>query len=317
MTKPFRAAVVGVGHLGRHHARLLARLPDVELAGVVDRDAARAAAVAAEFGTRAASRIEELGADLDGVAVAVPTAAHADVALPLLRNGTAVLVEKPIATSVEEADALVAAAAASGATLAVGHTERHNPAVTTARELVSAPRFIEGHRLAEFARRSLDIDVVFDLMIHDLDIVLAMVGTEPASIEAVGVPVLTERVDIANARIRFRNGCLVNLTASRISRDRVRKLRVFEPHAYVSLDYGAQEVEAWRVTRDGPGEPAIEGGGVPVARGEPLHRELADFVRACRTGSPPRVTGEDGRRALILAQRVAAAIAGEGEVGPS
>ena len=154
-------------------------------------------------------------------------------------------------------------------------------------------------------------------MIHDLDIVLAMVGTEPESIEAVGVPVLTERVDIANARLRFRNGCLVNLTASRISRDRVRKLRVFESHSYVSLDYGAQEVEAWRVTRDGGGEPAIEGGGVPVARAEPLERELSDFVRACRTGSQPRVTGADGQRALAVAQRVAAAIAQGAGVGPS
>ena len=317
MTKPFRAAVVGVGHLGRHHARLLARLPDVELAGVIDIDAPRAAAVAEELGTRAAAGIEELAADLDGVAVAVPTAAHADVALPLLRAGIAVLVEKPITTSVAEADALVAAAAASGATLAVGHTERYNPAVTTAQELVSAPRFIEGHRLAGFAGRSLDIDVVFDLMIHDLDVVLAMVGTEPASIEAVGVPVLTERVDIANARLRFRNGCLANLTASRISRDRVRKLRVFESHSYVSLDYGEQEVEAWRVTRDGSGEPAIEGGGVPVARAEPLECELADFVLACRAGSRPRVTGEDGRRALVVAQRVAAAIAQGPEVGGS
>ena len=317
MTKPFRAAVIGVGHLGRHHARLLRRLPDVELAGVVDTDPHRAAAVAAEFGTRAASGIEELEGDLDGVTVAVPTAAHADVALPLLRAGIAVLVEKPISASVAEADALVDAAAESGATLAVGHTERYNPAVTTAQELVSAPRFIEGHRLAEFTHRSLDIDVVFDLMIHDLDIVLALVGMEPASIEAVGVPVLTERVDIANARIRFPNGCLVNLTASRISRDQVRKLRVFESHSYVSLDYGAQEVEAWRVTRNGSGKPAIEGGGVSVARAEPLERELADFVQSCRAGSRPRVTGEDGRRALIVAQRVAAAIARETEVDPS
>lgn len=317
MTSPFRAAVVGVGHLGRHHARLLARLPDVELAAVVDVDARRAATVASELGTRAASGIEELPADLDGVAVAVPTAAHAEVALPLLRAGTPVLVEKPIAASVAEADALVAAAAESGATLAVGHTERHNPAVATARRLVSAPRFIEGHRLAGFARRSLDIDVVFDLMIHDLDIVLAMVGSEPAFIEAVGVPVLTERVDIANARLRFGNGCLVNLTASRISRDRVRKLRVFEARSYVSLDYGAQKVEAWRVTQGGGGERAIEGGDVPVARAEPLERELSDFVEACRAGSRPRVTGEDGRRALVVAQRVAEAIARGTEVGLS
>ena len=316
MIKPFRAAVVGVGHLGRHHARLLDRLAGVELTAVVDTDAQRAATVAAEFGTRAASGIDELAGDLDGVVVAVPTGSHADVALPLLRAGIAVLVEKPLSATVAEADALVAAATRSGATLAVGHTERYNPAVTTAQELVSAPRFIEGHRLAEFARRSLDVDVVFDLMIHDLDIVLAMVDAEPASIEAVGVPVLTERVDIANARIRFRNGCLVNLTASRISRDRVRKLRVFESQSYVSVDYGEQQVEAWRVTRDDGGEPVIEGGGIPVSRAEPLERELSDFVRSCRTGSRPRVTGEDGRRALVVAQRIAAAIAEGAEIEP-
>ena len=315
MRRPFRAAVVGVGHLGRHHARLLRGLADVELVGVVDADADRAAAVAAELGTRAASGVEELAADVDGVTVAVPTAAHAEVALPLLRAGIPVLVEKPIAASVEEADALLAAAEGAGATLAVGHTERYNPAVTTAQELVSAPRFIEGHRLAAFARRSLDVDVVFDLMIHDLDVVLAIVGAEPASIEAVGVPVLTERVDIANARIRFPNGCLANLTASRISRDRVRKLRVFEPQSYVSLDYGAQRVEAWRVTRNG-GEPAIEGGAVAVPRAEPLERELADFVQASRTGARPRVTGADGRRALAVAQRIAAAIAAGPAAGP-
>ena len=315
MTRALRVAVVGVGHLGRHHARLLRGSPDVELRGVVDTDAPRAAAVAAELDTRAASGIEDL-APVDAVIVAVPTASHAEVALPLLRAGVAVLVEKPISASVAEADALISAAAASGATLAVGHTERYNPAVTKAQELVSGPRFIEVHRLAAFARRSLDIDVVFDLMIHDLDIVLALVGAEPVSIEAVGVPVLTERVDIANARIRFRDGCLVNLTASRISRERVRKLRVFEPQSYVSVDYGEQRVEAWRVTRDPSGEPLIEGGGVTVPRAEPLERELADFVRACRDGSRPRVSGEDGRRALVVAQRVAAAIADAAEAVP-
>lgn len=305
---PFRVAVVGVGHFGRHHARILGRLPGVELVGVVDIDIARAEAVAAEAGTRAVPDVEAIASDVDGVTIAVPTAAHARVALPLLRAGIPVLVEKPISMTVADADALVEAARASGTTLAVGHTERHNPAVTTGHQLVSMPRFIEVHRLAAFAPRSLDVDVVFDVMIHDLDVILAFVDGDPESIEAVGVPVLSDRVDIANARIRFPGGCIANLTASRISRDQVRKLRVFQPHSYVSIDYAAQHVEAWRVTRDGDGGAAIEGGPVDVPRAEPLDQELADFVHAAQTGTPPRVTGADGRRALALAQRIATAI---------
>ena len=183
------------------------------------------------------------------------------------------------------------------------------PAVTIGHELVSMPRFIEVHRLAAFAPRSLDVDVVFDVMIHDLDVILSIVDAVPESIEAVGVPVLSDRVDIANARIRFRGGCIANLTASRISRDQVRKLRVFQPHAYVSIDYAAQHVEAWRVIRDGETRPAIEGGPVDVPRAEPLERELADFVHAARTEARPRVNGADGRRALALAQSIATAIA--------
>ena len=308
---PFRAAVVGVGHFGRYHARILSRLPGVELVGVVDIDPVRAEAVATEVGTRAVPDVEALVSDVDGVTIAVPTAAHARVALPLLRAGIPVLVEKPISTTVADADVLVETANASRTTLAVGHTERHNPAVTIGHALVSMPRFIEVHRLAAFAPRSLDVDVVFDVMIHDLDVILSIVDAVPESIEAVGVPVLSDRVDIANARIRFRGGCIANLTASRISRDQVRKLRVFQPHAYVSIDYAAQHVEAWRVIRDGETGPAIEGGPVDVPRAEPLERELADFVHAVQTEARPRVNGADGRRALALAQSIATAIAAQ------
>ena len=317
MTPPaFRAAVVGVGHLGRHHARILGAAPDVDLVAVVDRDPDRARAVAAEAGTVAVPDVREIDPPVDGVVVAVPTRDHVRVGLPLLEAGVSVLVEKPIAASIAGADRLMAAAAASGATLAVGHTERHNPAVTAALPLISAPRFIEVHRLASFQPRSLDVDVVFDVMIHDLDVVLSCVGSEPVSIEAVGVPVLSSRIDIANARLRFADGCIANLTASRISRERVRKLRVFQPHALVSVDYAEQQVEIWKV-RKGAGEQAgIDGGRVDVAGAEPLERELDDFVRAARHRAAPRVTGADGRRALAIAQRIAGAMTGGGEPAP-
>jgi predicted dehydrogenase len=199
----------------------------------------------------------------------------------------------------------VAAARASGATFGVGHTERYNPAVAAVMPLVTSPRFIEVHRLGAFPDRSLDIDVVFDLMIHDLDIILALVRSDVESIEAVGVPVLTPRYDIANARLRFASGCIANVTASRISKERVRKIRFFQPDAYLSIDYAAQEVEGWRLVRRPGSKPGIEGGPLPVQRDEPLRRELADFVGAARAKSAPLVDGEAGRRALALATRIA------------
>lgn len=312
----FRAAVVGVGHLGRHHARILGAAPGVDLVAVVDVDLERARAVAADVGTVALPTVDEIEPPVDGVVVAVPTRDHVRVGLPLLEAGVAVLVEKPIAASIAEADRLIAAAAASGATLAVGHTERHNPAVTAALPLISAPRFIEVHRLASFQPRSLDIDVVFDVMIHDLDVVLSCVGSEPISIEAVGVPVLSPRIDIANARLRFANGCIANLTASRISRDRVRKLRVFQPHALVSVDYAEQQVETWKVKKGEGERTGIDGGRVEVRNAEPLERELEDFVRAARRRTSPRVTGADGRRALAVAQRIADAMTAGGDPSP-
>jgi predicted dehydrogenase len=189
--------------------------------------------------------------------------------------------------------------------LAVGHTERYNPAVAAVLPLVTSPRFIEVHRLSAFPERSLDIDVVFDLMIHDLDIILALAGSEVMSIEAVGVPVLTPKYDIANVRLRLASGCIANITASRISRDRVRKIRFFQPDSYLSIDYAAQEVEGWRLVRRDGARPEIEGGPIPVVRDEPLRLELADFVRAAREGTKPLVDGEAGRRALALASEIA------------
>jgi predicted dehydrogenase len=299
-----RAAVIGVGHLGKHHARILAALPGVELVGIVDTNQERAAAIAAEHGTRVVASSGDLLGQVDAVSVAVPTESHLEVALPFLRAGVGVLVEKPMARSLDEADAMIAAAAEGGATLAVGHTERFNPAVAVARALLSDPRFIEVHRLGTFPERSLDIDVVFDLMIHDIDVVLSLVRSEVDSIEAAGTPVLTSRIDIANARIRFENGCIANLTASRISRDRVRKIRFFQPAGYLSIDYAAQKVEGYRPVKGTGPLPTIQGGELPVVNEEPLKRELADFVEAVAMRRAPQVDGAQGRRALQLATRI-------------
>jgi predicted dehydrogenase len=301
---PLRVAVIGVGYLGRHHARILSALPDVELVGVVDTNVVRAQEVAAASGTRAFSDYREVFRRIDAATVAVPTERHRDITLECLAAGLPVLVEKPMARSLAEADAMIGAAAKAGVTFAVGHTERFNPAVAAARPVLTNPRFIEVHRLGTFPERSLDIDVVFDLMIHDLDVVQSLVNADVEGIEAVGVPVLTGRVDIANARLRFANGCIANLTASRISRDRVRKIRFFQPSAYLSVDYAAQKVELWRLVRSNVGQPAIEGGDIAVVNEEPLKRELTDFVEAITVGRPPTVTGEDGRRALALAQQI-------------
>jgi predicted dehydrogenase len=299
-----RVAVVGVGHLGRHHARILASMPDVELVAVVDTNRARAEEIAAANRTRALFDARELAGRVDAVTVAVPTELHRDIALPFLTAGIPVLVEKPMARSLAEADEMIAAATAADVALAVGQTERFNPAVEAARPLLRDPRFIEVHRLGTFPERSLDIDVVFDLMIHDLDVVLSLVHADVESIEAVGVPVLTGRVDIANARVRFANGCIANLTASRISRDRVRKIRFFQPFAYVSIDYAAQKVEVWRLTKGAGPMPSIEGGEMPVVNEEPLKRELADFVDAVRHRRAPVVDGLQGRKALDLATQI-------------
>jgi predicted dehydrogenase len=301
-----RTAVIGVGHLGRHHARILSTLEGVELVAVVDTNSERAAAASAATGAAALADFREvLDTNVDAVSIAVPTELHRDITLPFLQRGIAALVEKPIARSLGEADELVAAARASGAVLAVGQTERYNPAVAAVLPLVTSPRFIEVHRLGAFPDRSLDIDVVFDLMIHDLDIILALVKSDVQSIEAVGVPVLTSKYDIANARLRFVSGCIANVTASRISKERVRKIRFFQPDAYISIDYAAQEVEGWRLVRRDGGRPSIEGGSLPVERDEPLRREIADFIRAVRTKTSPLVDGLAGRRALELATRVA------------
>ncbi len=296
--------MIGVGHLGRHHARILSSLPDVQLAGVVDINGARAQEIASHYGVAAHTDWRAVIGLVDAVTIAAPTQAHASIATAFLKERVHVLIEKPMTTTTAEADQLLALAQAHDVVLAVGHTERFNPAVACVKPLLAAPRFIEVHRLGTFPERSLDIDVVFDLMIHDLDLVLDIVGGEVAAIEAVGVPVLTPRVDIANVRLRFDNGCIANLTASRISRDRVRKIRFFQRDAYVSVDYAGQEVEVYRLVARAGQRPAIEGGKMDIPREEPLKRELEDFVHAIRDGRAPLVTGAQGRAALALAERV-------------
>ncbi len=301
-----RVAVIGVGHLGQHHARLLAAMDDVELIGVVDTKPGRADEIAAKYGTRAFADAADVRPLADAVTVAVPTESHVDIALPFVEQGTAVLVEKPLASSLTAADRLIDAAERSGGVLAAGHTERFNPAVIAALPGVFNPRFIEVHRLGVFPERSLDIDVVFDLMIHDLDLLLATVQSEVVSVEAVGVHVLSPRTDIANARLRFASGCIVNLTASRISRERVRKARFFQQDAYISVDFASQEVEVYRtVMPAGAARPSIQGGKLDVVKDEPLRLELVDFVDAARRQRPPVVTARAGRNALALATRIA------------
>jgi predicted dehydrogenase len=302
--RTLRAAVIGVGHLGRHHARILSSIEGVRLEAVVDVNEPRAREIAFAAGARALTNVRELVGQVDVVSIATPTETHAEIAGLLLEQGIPALVEKPLARSVAEADAIIDAAARSGATLAVGHTERFNPAVLAARPAVHNPRFIEVHRLGTFPERSLDIDVVFDLMIHDLDLVLSIVESEVESFEAVGVPVLTDRFDIANARLRFASGCVANITASRISRDRTRKIRFFQRDAYISIDTGAKEAEVYRLVRRADRRPAIEGGKIPVPEGEPLRNELQDFVDAVRFGRAPLVGGADGRRAVALAAEI-------------
>jgi predicted dehydrogenase len=299
-----RAAVIGVGHLGRHHARILSTLPGVTLVGVVDTNAERAAQIAADHGTRAYTDWRDLAGKVDAAVIAVPTEVHAEVAVPLIESGVHALVEKPLASTVEEADRLINAARHGGVVLAVGHSERFNPAFMAARPHIRDPRFIEVHRLGTFAERSLDIDVVLDLMIHDLDLLLSLVRSEVESAEAVGVPVLTRRIDIANVRLKFENGCIANLTASRISREPVRKIRFFERDSYVSIDSAAREVERWHLVRQAGALPKIDGGKLEVSGEEPLKRELEDFVGAIRDARAPEVTGDQGRAAVKLAARI-------------
>lgn len=306
---PLPVAVIGVGHLGYHHARVYTEMPEVDLVGVVDIDGARARQVAEEFGCEAHETPEALLDRVAAVSIVVPTVAHADVAERWLRAGKHVLLEKPIAPTLADADRVLSAAAAAGVTLQIGHLERFNGAVKKLREVLTRPLFIEAHRLAPFNPRGTDVDVVLDLMIHDLDIVLSLCDAPVVNLEAVGIPILTSLEDVANARLRFANGCIANLTVSRVAMESMRKIRFFQPYTYISLDYQAQEMKVYRVP-DGPvdfrnltGAP-FHHEHLALNEGEPLRRELAAFLTHVRDGSTPEVTGEDGRDALALALRI-------------
>ena len=312
--KTIRVAVVGVGEFGRNHVRIWRELPGVELVGVLDANPARGSQVAAEFGVRAIpSEAALIAGHPDAVCVAVPTKDHARVGCPLLEAGIDVLVEKPMAASLREAEALIASAERAGRILQVGQVERFNPAVVAVQPIVSKPMFFEVHRLGVFSPRSLDVDVVYDVMIHDLDILLALVNSPVADLKAVGIPVITDKVDIAQARIEFATGTVANVTASRVSTERVRKMRFFQEHEYISLDFSRQDVLRVRV-REGTaapsalmpddGQPEINFEKLPTTPGEPLRAELTAFADSVRTRKPPVVDGQAGRRALELADRV-------------
>ena len=317
--------MIGVGAFGRNHARVLKRLQQegapVRLLGVVDRDPGRADAVAREFDCRSFGSLEQLlttHSELQAACVTVPTVDHLRVARALLEAGVDVLIEKPLTTSLAEADELIALARAGNRLAQVGHLERFNPAVRATLPLLTRPMFFEVHRLSVFTPRSLDVDVVLDLMIHDLDIVLTFARSAVKEVRAVGLPILSGKTDIANVRLEFESGCVANLTASRVSTERVRKLRFFQPRQYISIDYGRQDVLVFTVGSETapPLTPSVNPQiGVtkpPIAAEEPLQAELKSFLEAVRQRTTPVVPLEDGRRALALALEIVDAIGEHG-----
>ncbi len=302
-----RVAVVGAGEFGRNHARVYREIESAELIGIYDQDARRAAAVAKEFQTKVFATLEELQRRADAVSVAVPTMAHAEVGCRLMEMGLDVLVEKPMAVNLAEADALLASAKKNKRILQVGHVERFNPAVIAVEPILNRPLFFEVHRLGVFTPRSLDVDVIYDLMIHDLDILLALVKEPVTEVKAVGIPVLTNKVDIAHARLEFVGGAVANVTASRVSTERVRKMRFFQQHEYISLDYARRDALRVGVKKPGP-QPEFGFQKLDAPAMEPLRAELEAFVDAARTRKEPKTNGAAGRAALELASRVMASI---------
>ncbi|MBP1684502.1 MAG: gnnA [Deltaproteobacteria bacterium] len=303
MTAVLRAAVIGVGHLGAFHAEKYASMRDVELVAVVDADAARAETIATQHRTGMLTDYRQLFGRVDCVSLAVPSPLHFPLAYDCLAHGIDVLVEKPLATSVAEGRGLVEAADRHARILQVGHLERFNPAIRALAGVVTQPRFIECHRLAPFVDRGTDVDVILDLMIHDLDVILSLVQADVQSAEAVGVPVLSETVDIANARLRFTNGCIANITASRVALKRERKIRLFQSDTYVSVDYGEKHVRVIRrVLADG--SPSIEVEEHALGEGDALFDEIEHFVTAVRTRQCPLVDGRTALRALEVAEMI-------------
>ncbi len=297
--KPLRVGVVGVGHIGKNHARLYAEGDTAEFTAIFDHDAANAAQIAAQYGVRAAVSLEEFSALVDAASIATPTVSHFEIGRALLEKGKHLLIEKPIAEDTAQASELAELAKARGLVLQIGHVERFNPVLRALEARLSRPRFIEAHRLSPFPNRSTDIGVVLDLMIHDLEIILHLVRSPVQTIDAVGVPVLSRREDIANARIRFENGCVANITSSRISPERMRKIRVFQEDAYLSLEYQNQTGEIYRRSATG-----IERSEVEIEKEEPLKRQLLSFIECARGGLEPKVSGFEATAALELAVEI-------------
>lgn len=298
-----RAGVVGVGYLGRLHARVLTEMPEVEAVGFVDSNDVSAADVTRDLGLQRYASVEELGREIDCAVIATPTTSHAPVAETLLAAGCDLMIEKPVTATPDEARQLMQLAASAGRIIQVGHVERYNPAIVAMSSHISEPRFIQAERLGVFVPRSLDVDVLLDLMIHDLNLVLSLFGREVVSIQAVGVPVLTSKVDIANVRLELDNGAVANLTASRVSSERVRKFRVFGSDSYLSADTREQDLKGFRLVANGD-QRDIEPIPISFERKEPLRAELESFVSCVRERSRPIVSIEDGILALELAQRV-------------
>ena len=300
-----RVGVVGVGALGRHHARVYASLPDAELVGVVDPYPGRADEVAGPLGTQVYADYSDLFGKVDAVSIATPTILHAEIGERFLNEGVHVLVEKPVSHTLKDADRLIQAANSNGRVLQVGHLERFNPAVKRLREIVRKPRFFEAHRMGLFSPRSLDIDVILDLMIHDLDIICLLVQSPVAQVSAVGIAILTNRIDIANARLHFEDGCVANVTASRVSMEKIRKLRLFQKQEYISLDYTRQDIAIFRVNGRPDGNiPEIVSRKLTPENKEPLQLELQSFLLAARGEVPVECSGEEGRNALALALQI-------------
>jgi predicted dehydrogenase len=310
--RKIRVAVIGVGEFGRNHARVYREIAGVDLVGVYDQDLERATSVAAEFRTQAFRSLEEVCGSAEAGSIAVPTVDHSSVGCRLMELGLDVLVEKPMATNVAEADALLDAAKRFRRILQVGHVERFNPAVIAVEPILNHPLFFEVHRLGVFTPRSLDVDVIYDVMIHDLDILLALVQEQVTEVKAVGIPVLTDKVDIAHARLEFVRGAVANLTASRVSTERVRKMRFFQQHEYISLDYARRDALRVSVKKPGP-QPEFAFEKLPAKPVEPLRAELEAFTEAVGTRREPRTSGQAGRAALELAERVMASIQEHGE----
>ena len=303
MTERMKVAVIGTGHLGQAHARIYAALDTVELVAVCDTHETTGQAIANQYNTRYVRDYRELLDVVEAVSIATPTINHHEVTCGCLQAGIHVLVEKPIARTLAEADEMIALAADKTLVLQVGHIERFNPAFALLQQHIRQPYFFEAHRLGIFTPRSLDIDVVMDLMVHELDIISSLVPSEVVKLEAVGIPILTPKIDLANARVEFANGAVANITASRVSGERMRKLRVFQPHEYYSLDYAEQQVLQCKLIPPAPGSPRPEIVAQPlvVVNREPLLAEIEAFVEAVQQGKTPIVTGADGRRALALA----------------